>query len=149
MAWSGPGAGRSIGIQFLTGYLVEWSLSMDNVFVFAVIFNYLPRAAEVSVSRAVLGHHRRDRDAADVHAGRARRCCSSSNGSCRCSALFLIYTGIKLALQQRQRRRSRAQPADAAGQAAVSRRQRKITASGSSSSRMAAAASRRCSWCCW
>ncbi|MBI3838276.1 MAG: TerC family protein [Planctomycetia bacterium] len=34
--WRGP----EIGIQFLTGYLVEWSLSMDNVFVFAVIFNY-------------------------------------------------------------------------------------------------------------
>ena len=29
-----------IGIEFLTGYLVEWSLSMDNVFVFAVIFSY-------------------------------------------------------------------------------------------------------------
>ncbi|MFM8292060.1 MAG: TerC family protein [Planctomycetia bacterium] len=27
-------------IEFLTGYLVEWSLSMDNVFVFAVVFAY-------------------------------------------------------------------------------------------------------------
>ncbi|MFZ4731713.1 MAG: TerC family protein [Pirellulales bacterium] len=27
-------------IEFLTGYLVEWSLSMDNVFVFAVVFGY-------------------------------------------------------------------------------------------------------------
>jgi tellurite resistance protein TerC len=27
-------------VLFLTGYLVEWSLSMDNVFVFAVIFTY-------------------------------------------------------------------------------------------------------------
>lgn len=26
--------------EFLTGYLVEWSLSMDNVFVFAVIFGF-------------------------------------------------------------------------------------------------------------
>ena len=26
--------------EFLTGYLVEWSLSIDNVFVFAVIFTY-------------------------------------------------------------------------------------------------------------
>jgi len=26
--------------EFLTGYIVEWSLSMDNVFVFAVIFAY-------------------------------------------------------------------------------------------------------------
>jgi tellurite resistance protein TerC len=27
-------------LKFLTGYVIEWSLSMDNVFVFAVIFAY-------------------------------------------------------------------------------------------------------------
>ena len=27
-------------VTYLTGYLVEWSLSIDNVFVFAVIFSY-------------------------------------------------------------------------------------------------------------
>jgi len=32
--------GGDVGLQFMTGYLVEWMLSMDNVFVFAVIFNY-------------------------------------------------------------------------------------------------------------
>jgi tellurite resistance protein TerC len=32
--------GSAIGIEFLTGYLVEWSLSMDNVFVFAVVFSF-------------------------------------------------------------------------------------------------------------
>jgi tellurite resistance protein TerC len=38
-------------INFLTGYLVEWSLSMDNVFVFAVIFNYfrVPRKYQYRV----------------------------------------------------------------------------------------------------
>ena len=30
--------GGDAAIEFLTGYLVEWSLSMDNVFVFAVVF---------------------------------------------------------------------------------------------------------------
>src|SRR5213594_1762374 len=34
--WKGP---RS-GIQFLTGYLVELALSVDNLFVFLVIFSY-------------------------------------------------------------------------------------------------------------
>jgi len=34
--WLGPSAAS----EFLTGYLVEWSLSMDNVFVFAVIFGF-------------------------------------------------------------------------------------------------------------
>lgn len=33
-------AGRQKAGEFLAGYLVEWALSMDNVFVFAVIFNY-------------------------------------------------------------------------------------------------------------
>ena len=31
---------HKLASEFLTGYLVEWSLSMDNVFVFAVIFAY-------------------------------------------------------------------------------------------------------------
>jgi tellurite resistance protein TerC len=32
--------GHDAGLAFFTGYLVEWSLSMDNVFVFVVIFAY-------------------------------------------------------------------------------------------------------------
>ncbi len=32
--------GHEPAIKFFTGYLVEWSLSMDNVFVFVVIFAY-------------------------------------------------------------------------------------------------------------
>jgi len=32
--------GGKAGLQFATGYLLEWSLSVDNVFVFAVIFRY-------------------------------------------------------------------------------------------------------------
>jgi tellurite resistance protein TerC len=32
--------GGNAAMDFLQGYLVEWSLSMDNVFVFAVIFGY-------------------------------------------------------------------------------------------------------------
>jgi len=31
-------AGRQKALEFLTGYLIEYSLSMDNVFVFALIF---------------------------------------------------------------------------------------------------------------
>jgi tellurite resistance protein TerC len=33
-------AGTKAAVQFLTGYLIEWSLSLDNVFVFLVIFGY-------------------------------------------------------------------------------------------------------------
>jgi len=38
LIWWGQGA--EAGLQFLTGYIVEWSLSMDNVFVFAVVFRF-------------------------------------------------------------------------------------------------------------
>jgi tellurite resistance protein TerC len=36
----GAEVGYHRALEFFTGYLLEWSLSMDNVFVFAVIFNY-------------------------------------------------------------------------------------------------------------
>ena len=32
-------AGRQPGIEFLTGYLIEYSLSIDNIFVFVLIFS--------------------------------------------------------------------------------------------------------------
>ncbi|CAN5384673.1 TerC family protein [soil metagenome] len=34
--WRGP----EKAFEFLTGYVIEWSLSVDNLFVFIVIFNY-------------------------------------------------------------------------------------------------------------
>ena len=35
-AWFGP----TRGLEFLTGYLIEKALSVDNIFVFLVIFSY-------------------------------------------------------------------------------------------------------------
>jgi tellurite resistance protein TerC len=32
--------GSQSGYEFLTGYLIEWSLSIDNIFVFVLIFTY-------------------------------------------------------------------------------------------------------------
>jgi tellurite resistance protein TerC len=44
LGWS-PGHGVADGtdavVQFVTGYLLEWSLSVDNIFVIALIFAYL------------------------------------------------------------------------------------------------------------
>src|SRR5439155_9427304 len=43
MAFAGllfPLRGRERAIEYLTGYLIELSLSMDNVFVMALIFSY-------------------------------------------------------------------------------------------------------------
>ena len=38
--------GREAGLQWLTGYLVEKALSVDNLFVFLLIFNYFKVPAE-------------------------------------------------------------------------------------------------------
>ena len=38
--WRGPQAGPKEALEFVTGYLIELSLSMDNVFVMALIFAY-------------------------------------------------------------------------------------------------------------
>ncbi len=40
------GLGREAGTAFLTGYIIEWSLSMDNVFVFAVVFRFFQIPAQ-------------------------------------------------------------------------------------------------------
>jgi hypothetical protein len=39
--WMGATSGSEAVIQFITGYLLEWSLSVDNIFVIALIFAYL------------------------------------------------------------------------------------------------------------
>ena len=38
--------GSQIGLEFLTGYIIERSLSFDNIFVFIVIFNYFAVPAQ-------------------------------------------------------------------------------------------------------
>jgi tellurite resistance protein TerC len=39
------GAARQVGLEFLTGYVVEKSLSVDNIFIFVLVFSYfaIPR----------------------------------------------------------------------------------------------------------
>ena len=32
--------GEESGLEFLTGYLIEYALSVDNIFVFVLIFSY-------------------------------------------------------------------------------------------------------------
>jgi tellurite resistance protein TerC len=38
---SSPITGKDAWIQYVTGYLLEWSLSVDNIFVMALIFTYM------------------------------------------------------------------------------------------------------------
>jgi tellurite resistance protein TerC len=44
--WVHQRFGRQVGLEFLTAYIIERSLSFDNLFVFIVIFNYFAVAAE-------------------------------------------------------------------------------------------------------
>jgi tellurite resistance protein TerC len=37
---SGPGLGQKIALEFFTGYILEKALSVDNIFVFVLIFSY-------------------------------------------------------------------------------------------------------------
>jgi tellurite resistance protein TerC len=47
------GAGKADAIQFISAYLLEWSLSIDNIFVFIIIFAFF-KVDEVSIPRALL-----------------------------------------------------------------------------------------------
>ena len=63
-------AARDASLEFLTGYLVEKSLAIDNIFVFVLVFAYFAHPAEVPAPRAVLRHHRRARVPRDLHRAR-------------------------------------------------------------------------------
>jgi TerC family integral membrane protein len=89
--------GSHIALLFLTGYLVEWTLSMDNVFVFAVIFSffgvplkYQYRVLFWGILGAVLMR------LAFILAGAALL--QRFEWVMPLFGAFLIYTGIKLAL---------------------------------------------------
>ncbi|HSD15758.1 MAG TPA: TerC family protein [Thermomonas sp.] len=51
----GDEAGTRIGMEFLTGYLVEKSLAVDNIFVFLMVFNYFAVPEEQKQRVLVIG----------------------------------------------------------------------------------------------
>ncbi len=51
----GPEAGNRIGMEFLTGYLVEKSLAVDNIFGFLMIFTYFAVPEEQKQRVLVIG----------------------------------------------------------------------------------------------
>jgi tellurite resistance protein TerC len=40
LIYTDPGIGKTKALEFLTGYVIEYSLSVDNIFVFILIFSY-------------------------------------------------------------------------------------------------------------
>ena len=65
--------GRKPALEFLTGYLIEESLSVDNLFVFLMIFSYFKVPAQYQHRVLFLGDSRGDRHARrhDLHRRRA------------------------------------------------------------------------------
>lgn len=52
---AGAEVGNRIGLEFLTGYLVEKSLAVDNIFVFLMIFTYFAAPEEQRQKVLILG----------------------------------------------------------------------------------------------
>jgi len=54
-AHAGRAVANEVGLEFLTGYVVEKSLAVDNIFVFLMIFNYFAVPAEQRQRALMLG----------------------------------------------------------------------------------------------
>ena len=89
--------GPEVGIQFLTGYLIEKSLSVDNIFVFVLIFSYFSVPAMYQHRVLFWG----------ILGALVMRAIFIAVGAALLSAFhwiifvfggFLIYTGIKMAV---------------------------------------------------
>ncbi|MFL5735629.1 MAG: TerC family protein [Chloroflexia bacterium] len=95
--YSGPGA----GFEFLTGYLIEKSLSLDNIFVFLLIFSYFSVPARYQYKVLFWG----------VFGALAMRAAMIALGATLIKEFhwiiygfgaLLIVSGIKMALQKEQ-----------------------------------------------
>jgi tellurite resistance protein TerC len=94
----GPGMGRQLAMEFLAGYVVEESLSIDNMFVFALVFRYF--AVPLQYQHRVLFY--------GVLGAMVFRGVFIGAGSALIRfewvliafGLFLIYSGIRLAVER-------------------------------------------------
>jgi tellurite resistance protein TerC len=93
--WVYRAFGRQYGLEFFTGYLIEYALSVDNVFVFIIIFSYFAVPAKL--------HHRvlfwgilgaLIMRASFIVAGAA--IISAFHWTIYIFGAFLVFTGIKI-----------------------------------------------------
>lgn len=54
-AQAGPVVGNRVALEFLTGYLVEKSLAVDNIFIFLTLFNYFAVPADQRQKVLIVG----------------------------------------------------------------------------------------------
>ncbi|HET7322283.1 MAG TPA: TerC/Alx family metal homeostasis membrane protein, partial [Longimicrobiaceae bacterium] len=91
--------GAEIGLQFLTGYLIEKALSVDNIFVFVLIFSYFqvpPRYQHRVLFWGVLGALLMR--GAMIAAGAAL--IDRYHWIIYIFGAFLVFTGIRMAMQK-------------------------------------------------
>jgi len=96
-AWSGPAA----GMEFLTGYLIEKALSVDNIFVFVLIFSYFRVPAPYQhrvLFWGVLGAILMRAGLIAVGASLIAR----FHWIMYLFGAFLVFTGVKMALQKHE-----------------------------------------------
>lgn len=87
--------GRTLALDYLSAYLMEWSLSIDNIFIFILIFSsfgvkekYIPRVLLIGILMAVLFR------IIFITAGVAL--VAKFHWILYLFGLFLVYTGIKM-----------------------------------------------------
>ena len=102
--------------EYLSGYLVEQSLSIDNVFVWAIILSFFAVPGDVPAPGAVLGHLRRARAAGDVHLRRRRADRALRLGALRLRRLLAVHRGAPAAVRRRRPGRSGRRPVPEARQ---------------------------------
>ncbi|HYG57740.1 MAG TPA: TerC family protein [Symbiobacteriaceae bacterium] len=94
-------AGRELALEFLSGYLIEKALSVDNIFVFVLIFSYFKVPSQYQHRVLFWG----------VLGALAMRAALIAVGAALISTFhwvlylfgaFLVYTGVKMARQKHE-----------------------------------------------
>jgi tellurite resistance protein TerC len=108
-AHAGPALANEVALEFLTGYVVEKSLAVDNIFVFLMVFNYFSVPAELRQRALMLG----------VLGAIVLRAIMIFIGAALVArfhwilylfGLFLLFTGIKMLLSASQEPNLEANP---------------------------------------
>jgi tellurite resistance protein TerC len=98
-AWIYWHGGFQPGLEFLTGYIIERSLSFDNIFVFIVIFNYFAVPAEYQhrvLFWGILGAL----ISRGLFIGMGTALLARFDWLILVFGAFLVYTGIKILLEK-------------------------------------------------
>jgi tellurite resistance protein TerC len=99
-AWVGVRFGRAIAVDFLTAYLIEKSLSVDNIFIFIVLFDRL-RIPSTEQHRVLFWGIIGALASRAVFIAMGAALLARWHASVYLLGAFLIYTGIRTALGRR------------------------------------------------